>query len=71
MAVLIDQIKVRDAEMKHLIDAVRDGAEGSSTAVASFKPFDSTSELWLDYLEKFRTFLTANSIPQKRKLKCY
>ena len=66
MAVLIDQVKVRDAEMKHLI-----GAKGSSTPVASFEPFDSNSELYLDYLETFRTFLTANSIPKQKELKCF
>ena len=45
MAVLIDQVKVRDTEMKHLIEAARNGAKGNSTPVASFKPFDSNSEL--------------------------
>ena len=65
MAVLIDQVKVRDAEMKHLIGAARDGTKGSSTPAANFEPFDSNSELWLDYLERFRTFLTANSIPRE------
>ena len=45
MAVLINQDKVRDAEMKHLIEAACDGAKGSSTTVSSFEPFDLNSEL--------------------------
>ena len=67
MAVLIYQVKVRDAEMNHLIEAACDGAKGGSTQVTSFKPFDSNTELWLDYLERFRTFLTVNSIPKEKE----
>ena len=37
------------------------------TQLASFQPFDSTSELWLEYLERFRTFLTANSVPKEKE----
>ena len=55
MAVLIAQVKSRDVNMKHLIEAACDGTKGSSTPAASFKPFDSNSELWLDYMERFRT----------------
>ena len=54
--------KIKD-EMKNLIEAACDEARGSSTSMASFQPFDSSSELWLGYLERFRTFFTANSIP--------
>ena len=68
MAVLRDQVKVRDAEMKHLIEAAHDGA---IYTVASFEPFDSNPELWMDYLEKFRTFLTANSIPKEKEAQCF
>ena len=35
--------------------------------MASFEPFDSNSKLWLDYLERFRTFLTANSFPREKE----
>ena len=52
--------------MKKLIEAARDQARGSSTPETSFQEFDSRSELWLDYLETFRTFLTANSIPKEK-----
>ena len=41
-----------------------DGAKANLTPVASFQPFDLSSELWFDYLERFRTLLTANSIPK-------
>ena len=56
MAALIEQVKSRDADMKHLKEAAGDGAKGSSTPMASFHPFDSNSELWLDCLERFITF---------------
>ena len=65
IAALIDQVKVRDTEMKHLVKAARDGAKGSCTPVASFEPFDLNSELWLDYLKGLKTFLTGISIPKK------
>ena len=52
-AVLIAQVKTRKVEMKHLIEAAHDGTKGSSAPVASFQPFDLSSELWLDYLEIF------------------
>ena len=57
--------------MKCLIEVANDGAKGSSTAVASFEAFDSNSELWLDYLEKFRTSLTANSIPKEKEAQVF
>ena len=41
--------------------------------MASFQPFDSTSELWLDYLERFTciTLLTANSVPKEKAAKVF
>ena len=71
MAVLIEQVILRDTEMKRLIEVVRDGDKRSSTAVASFEPFDSSLELWLNYLERFRTFLTANSIPREKEAQVF
>ena len=56
--------KMKD-EVKNLMEAARDGARRSSTPMTSFSSFDSSSELWLDSLERFRTFLTANSIPKE------
>ena len=67
MAVLIPRVKTRDADLKHCIEAACDGAKGSCTPVASFESFDSSSKLWLVYLERFRTFLTANSFPKEKE----
>ena len=67
VVVLIEQIKTKEEGMKNVIEAACDGARGSSTQVASFQPFDSSSELWLDYLERFRAFHTANSIPKEKE----
>ena len=39
--------------------------------MASFQPFDSTSELWTDYLARFRTFVTANSIPDNKQAQIF
>ena len=35
------------------------------------QPFDSTSELWTDYLARFRTFVTANSIPDNKQAQIF
>ena len=71
MVVLREQTKAREVEMKHLIKAAQDGAKGSSKPVASFQPFDSSSELWLEYLERFRTFLTVNFIAKEKEAQLY
>ena len=39
--------------------------------MTSFQPFDSTSELWTDYLARFRTFVTANSIPDNKQAQIF
>ena len=39
--------------------------------VASFQPFDSTSELWTDYLARFQTFVNANSIPDNKQAQIF
>ena len=41
------------------------------TPMTSFQPFDSTSELWTDYLARFRTFVTANSIPDNKQAQIF
>ena len=58
-------------KMKNLIEAARDRAKGSSTPMARFQPCDSSSELRLDYLERFRTFLIANSIPKEKEAQVF
>ena len=57
--------------MKHLVETACDGTKGSSTPVASFSPFDSSSELWLDYLKRSRTFLTANFILKEKEAQVF
>jgi len=39
----------------------------NSTATPNFSAFDSTSELWQDYLSRFSTFLKAHDVPKTRK----
>ena len=39
--------------------------------MASFQTCDSSSEPWLDYLEKFGTFLTANSVPKEKEAQVF
>ena len=67
MAVLGEHIRVQDFKMKKLIETACDGVRGGFTPMASFQPFDSSPELWLDYLERFKTFLTANSVPKEKE----
>ena len=38
----------------------------SATPIPSFPPFDSTSELWTDYLARFNTFIGANLVPEDK-----
>ena len=57
--------------MKHLTEAAYEGAKGSSTAVASFEQFNLNSELWLDCLERFRTFLTLHSISKENEAQVF
>ena len=54
-----------------MIEAAHDVTRGSCTPVASFQPIDSSSELWLDYLERFRTSLNANSIPKEKEAQVF
>ena len=71
MAVLVEQVKVRDAEMKRLIEVACDGAKRSSTAVASFKPFDSNLGLWLDYMEDSGLSSQQTPFLKRRELMCF
>ena len=62
---------MNDQSSSSCLNTARDGAKGCSIPVASFEPFDSNSELQLDYLEKFRTFLTANSIHKEKEAQVF
>ena len=57
--------------MKQLVEAAYDEANGTSSPMTIFQPFDLSSELWLDYLERVRTFFTVNSIPKEKELKYF
>ena len=43
----------------------------SVTAVPTFAPFDSTSELWKDCSSRFLTFTRAHSVPDDRKAQVF
>lgn len=42
-----------------------------TSSVPRFSPFDSSSELWKDYLARFKTFLGANSISEEKESKVF
>ena len=58
-----EQMTMLQEQLKILQSSLNKPRENVPTPMASFQPFDSTSELWTDYLARFRTFVTANSIP--------
>ena len=58
-------------QLKILQSSLNNPRENVPTPMASFQPFDSTSELWTDYLARFRTFVTANSIPDNKQAQIF
>ena len=38
----------------------------SAASIPKFIPFDPTSELWKDYLARFYTFASVNSVPKEK-----
>ena len=75
MAVLRDehreQMTMLQEQLKILQSSLNKPRENVPTPMASFQPFDSTSELWTDYLARFRTFVTANSIPDNKQAQIF
>ena len=75
MAVLRDehreQMTMLQEQLKILQSSLNNPRENVPTPMASFQPFDSTSELWTDYLARFRTFVTANSIPDNKQAQIF
>ena len=61
-----EQMTMLHEQLKILQSSLNNPRENVPTPMASFQPFDSTSELWTDYLARFRTFVTANSIPDNK-----
>ena len=58
-------------QLKTLQSSLNNPRENVPTPMASFQPFDSTSELWTDYLARFRTFVTANSVPDNKQAQIF
>ena len=58
------QQKGLDELLRHLAEASTPAVP--ATSVPSFAPFDPTSELWRQYLDRFTIFAGANSIPNEK-----
>ena len=71
MAVLRDEHCEQNKQHKEQQSSLNNPRENVPTPMASFQPFDSTSELWTDYLARFRTFVTANSIPDNKQAQIF
>ena len=66
-----EQMTMLEEQLKILQSSLNNPRENVPTPIASFQPFDSTSELWTDYLARFRTFVTANSIPDNKQAQIF
>ena len=66
-----EQMTMLQEQLKILQSSLNNPRENVQTPMASFQPFDSTSELWTDYLARFRTFVTANSIPDNKQAQIF
>ena len=66
-----EQMTMLQEQIKILQSSLNNPRENVPTPMASFQPFDSTSELWTDYLARFRTFVTANSIPDNKQAQIF
>ena len=66
-----EQMTMLQEQLKILQSSLNNPQENVPTPMASFQPFDSTSELWTDYLARFRTFVTANSIPDNKQAQIF
>ena len=71
MAVLRDEHREQMTMLQEQQSSLNNPRENVPTPMASFQPFDSTSELWTDYLARFRTFVTANSIPDNKQAQIF
>ena len=66
-----EQMTMLQEQIKILQSSLNKPRENVPTPMASFQPFDSTSELWTDYLARFRIFVTANSIPDNKQAQIF
>ena len=62
------QMDSQREQTEALVAAIAKGLDKPMPApsIPSFPPFDSTSELWTDYLARFYTFIGANSVPENK-----
>ena len=62
------QMDSQREQTEALVAAIAKGLDKPMLApsIPSFPPFDSTSELWTDYLARFYTFIGANSVPENK-----
>ena len=66
-----EQMTMLQEQIKILQSSLNNPRENVPTPMASFQPFYSASELWTDYLARFRTFVTANSIPDNKQAQIF
>ena len=66
-----EQMTMLQEQLKTLQSSLNNPRENVPTPMASFQPFDSTSELWTDYLARFRTFVTANSVTDNKQAQIF
>ena len=66
-----EQMTMLQEQLKILQSSLNNPRQNVPTPMASFQPFDSTSELWTDYLARFQTFVTANSIPDNKQAQIF
>ena len=66
-----EQMTMLQEQLKAIQSGLNKLRENVSTLMASFQPFDSISELWTDYLARFQTFVTANSIPDNKQAQIF
>ena len=66
-----EQMTMLKEQLKALQSSMNNPRENVATPMASFQSFDSTSEIWTDYLARFRTFVTANSIPDYKQAQIF
>ena len=71
-----EQMQRQDEQHKQQLDLMQQQMEDTRKAGGTmalqhqtppFPAFDSTAELWKDYLLRFETFVNANSVPDEKK----
>ena len=64
-------MEAKQKQMEDLIDRLApslgsSAPHPSAASIPKFIPFDPTLELWKDYLARFHTFVSANSLPKDK-----